>query len=163
MKIKKILIAFLGLAVFTSCEKEYEAEQIEGNNLSGEWFVQTYFGGTTSADVVLGYSKILTANTAAANGAEIWIDDLGNIWPFKVKCPASSGSNSFSGTALPNTYQGDTILVNIIGGKIFPDGGRSTSGIVVDSIYFKATFTDDPGNEYIFAGHYRTGFVEDEH
>ena len=163
MKLKNIMIAILGFAVLTACEKEYEAEQIAGNNLSGEWFVQTYLGGTTAADVVLGYQKIVTSNTAAANGSEIWLDDQEHIWPFKVRCSASSGSNSFSATNMPNGYQGDTTFVTITEGKIFPNGGKSTSGITVDSIFFKASFSDDPGNEYIMAGHYRTGFIEDEH
>ena len=48
-------------------------------------------------------------------------------------------------------------------GKIIADGGVSKTGVVVDSIYIKATFSDDPGTEYEITGHRRTGFVEDDY
>lgn len=166
MKIKAIIIALATTCMLASCEKEYETEFLPGNSVSGEWYVQTYFGGTAPSNVVLGYEKILTANTAAANGNEMWIDDLNHIWPFKVKANIT-GEYTFSVSSAENiqwpTF--DTIMqtTTITNGRIFPDGGRSTSGVVVDSIYMEAQFSDDPGNTYIFAGHYRTGFIEDEH
>ncbi|MGB0177451.1 MAG: lipid-binding protein [Owenweeksia sp.] len=162
MKIAKIFAGLVLVGSLAACEKEYESENLPNYEMSGQWYVQTYFDTPDPANVVLGYVEITTSNTAAANGNEILIDDKGNIWPFKVKCPATSGDLTFGGTNLINISD-STVTVNITGGKIFPDGGKSTSGIVVDSIYMEAEFSDDPGNTYIFAGHYRTGFIEDEH
>ncbi len=165
MKIKTVTLGLVAMIAMVSCNKEYETETLAGHNLSGEWFVQTYFGGTAPSNLVLGYEKILTSNTAAANGSQIWVDDLGHIWPFKVKVSANASSNTFSGTNENIAQAPDSTFVyetTIIDGRIFPGGGRSATGVKVDSIYFKATFNEDPGNEYIMAGHYRTGFIEDE-
>lgn len=162
---RNIALALSCTVVLGACQKEYKQEHLPNYEMSGEWFVQTYYGGTDASNVVLGYQKIVTSNTAKADGSELLIDDLGNIWPFKVK--ANVGSNkTFSVAGSENLYwpEFDTTQQNvtITNGKILTDKGHSASGIVVDSIYFEAEFTDDPGNVYIMAGHYRTGFPEDE-
>ena len=155
-----ISIAFLGLVLLNSCEKEYEQEELPGFKLSGEWYVQTYYQDTSTK--VLGYNKILTYNTADADGKQLWVDDLGSIWPFKVRVSSNSEANSFSGTGT-NAHMADTTMVTIAGGRVWENGTKSTSGVTTDSIYMEAEFSDDPGEKYIFAGYYRTGFVEDEH
>jgi hypothetical protein len=51
-------------------------------------------------------------------------------------------------------------------GKVLLKEGRSTSGVVTDSIYFEVSFDDDTpayGTTYIVSGVRRTGFLEDEH
>lgn len=55
------------------------------------------------------------------------------------------------------------IKVDVTNGKIFAKGGRSKSGVSVDSIYFKIEFEDDPGNVYELSGHEWTRFIEDEY
>lgn len=162
MKINKIFtISLLAVAlVLGSCQKEFEAEHIENYEMSGQWFVQTYVGGTTADDIALGYVQIVTSNTAAANGQQLLIDDKGNIWPFKVK--ANVSGMHFSVDNAVNLYI-DTLTVSIRNGVVVPNGARSLgSNTTVDSIYFEAEFSDDPGTIYIIAGHYRTGFIEDE-
>lgn len=161
MKTFKIISAVLLFCGIIACEKEFEEETLPNYEMSGQWYVQTYYGGTDPGNVVLGYQQIVTSNTAQADGKELLIDDKEHIWPFKVIVNANSGAKSFSGTGT-NGYQGDTTSVTISNGKIIKGGGRSLSGIKVDSIYMEAEFSDDPGNTYIFAGHYRTGFEEDE-
>ena len=161
MRIHRIIAGALLITGLMACEKEFEEETLPNYEMSGQWYVQTYFGTADPANVVLGYQEIVTSNTAKADGKELLIDDLGHIWPFKVKVGANSGSKTFSGTGT-NGSQGDTTSVTITNGVIRTDGGRSISGIKVDSIYMEAEFSDDPGNTYIFAGHYRTGFEEDE-
>ncbi|MEY2924819.1 MAG: hypothetical protein RLZZ337_1367 [Bacteroidota bacterium] len=182
MKFNKLLIVALAVFGFTACE-EYEKEMVLGHELAGEWFMQTYVGG----NVVLGYQHVFTYNTAAADGKEIWFDDYGHIWPVKAKIAANPGSNSFAGTGdnieVP-MYTYDTLdvirdenidpidsvdqifagyeTVTIKEGKIIPGGGKSRTGVVVDSIYVLAEFSDDPGTEYEFSGHRRTGFLEDD-
>ena len=181
MKFKKLIIIALAVVGFTACE-EYEKEMIPGHEVAGEWFMQTYVGG----NVVLGYEHVFTYNTAAADGKEVWFDDYGHIWPVNAKI-AITGSNTFAGTGdniEAPIYTYDTLdvirdesidpidsvnqnfvgyeTVNIKEGKIIPGGGKSKTGVVVDSIYILAEFSDDPGTEYEFSGHRRTGFEEDD-
>lgn len=176
------MIFALAVAGFTACE-EYETEMVPGHELAGEWFVQTYYGGSA----VVGYEHIFTYNTAKADGSEIWFDDYGNIWPVKAKITANPSGNSFAGTGdniEAPIYRYDTLdiirdenvdpidsvdqifigyeTVTVKEGKIIPGGGKSRTGVVVDSIYILAEFSDDPGSEYEFSGHRRTGFEEDD-
>ncbi len=71
----------------------------------------------------------------------------------------------------PYAALGATVIVNDIAtndftytpGFIAPFGLTITlSGMQVDEIYFEAEFDWDPGINYIFKGHKRTGFAEDE-
>lgn len=161
MKINKALVCLLAIS-FTigSCQKEYEVETIENYEMSGQWYVQTYYGGTTADDVVLGYEEIVTSNTSKADGTELLVDDKGNIWPFKVKTNVSG--MSFSASDVINLSD-DEVTVSITNGKIIANGGKSIeTRTTVDSIYFEAEFSDDPGSTYIIAGHYKTGFEEDQ-
>lgn len=161
MKINKIFAVFLIAASFTfgACQKDYEVETLPNYEMSGQWYVQTYIGGTSPDEVALGYVEIVTSNTAAANGNQLLVDDKGNIWPFKVK--ANVSGMSFSVENGTNLYD-DTLDVSIRNGIIVANGGKSLeTNTTVDSIYFEAEFSDDPGNTYIIAGHYKTGFEED--
>ncbi|MEQ9261668.1 MAG: lipid-binding protein [Owenweeksia sp.] len=162
MKIGKIFAGLALVGSLAACEKEYESENLANFEMSGQWYVQTYLGTPDTGAVALGYVELITSNTAATNGNELLIDDKGNIWPFKVKCPSTPGSLTFGGTNLLNISD-STVTVAIRNGMILPNQGKSTSGIVVDSIYMEAEFSDDPGTIYTMAGHYRTGFEEDEH
>lgn len=173
--IKGTILLLVSVFVNTSCEDEYDPGKVENYEMSGQWYVRTYVGGTDEANVVLGYTPIVTSNTAAANGEEIIIDDDPDesypsgdyIWPFRVKADADPSSLTFSANSAQNLYSFvyDTVqnYVTIVGGKITPDGGTSISGVTVDSIYMECTFSEDTTNTtYIMAGHYRTGFTEDE-
>lgn len=161
MKIHKIIAGALLITGLIACEKEYEEETLPGYEMSGQWYVQIYMGNPPQ-NLGYGYFEIVTSNTAAANGKELLIDDHENIWPFKVKVGANEGAQTFSGTGKNLYYEGDTAMVTISNGFVRTDATKSISGITVDSIYMEAEFTDDPGTTYIFAGHYRTGFEEDE-
>lgn len=182
--IKSLFIVIIAGATLSSCQEAYEADMVPGNELAGEWYVQTYLAG----NAVLGHQTIMTYNTAAATGDTIWLDDLGHIWPVKAKIPASAANNTFAGTGsnieVP-IYSYDTLdvvrdetidpidsvnqifegyeKVTVEEGKIIPGEGRSKTGVVVDSIYIRATFTDDPSNTYEMSGHRRTGFEEDDY
>ena len=57
----------------------------------------------------------------------------------------------------------DAETVKFYEGKVITGGGMSKSGVVVDSIYLKVEFSDDPGVIYEIKGHQRTGFFEDEY
>lgn len=125
--------------------------------MSGDWFVQTFVDG----ELVLDYSRISTFNTAADDGTQMWVDDHGNIWPFKVKCPVNTTALTFSGNALENEL--DDVTVTITNGTIVKDGAVTTGGNMADEISFEAEFSDDPGTIYSMVGYKRNGLLEDEH
>jgi hypothetical protein len=85
---------------------------------------------------------------------------------FKCKVAIKYSAFTFSTTNAVN-YYGDTAttLVTIIGGAIFPKGGHSLSGNVVDSIYMRAIFSNapNPADTFTVAGVARTGFDEDDY
>ncbi len=70
---------------------------------------------------------------------------------------------TFAGQDLINAVEDYDIAIQVMNGKIILDGGKSTSGLVTDSIYFELEFEDDPGTIYTAAGVRRTGYLEDEH
>ncbi len=182
MKLNKIILLIAVISMFTACQEEYEPEMIAGHEVAGEWFAQTYYGGSP----VIGHEHILTYNTAAADGKQMWFDDLGHIWPVKAKIDISG--STFAGTGdnmeVP-IYSYDTLdierdptvdpidsvdqnfegyeTITIMEGKIIEDAGKSKTGVTVDSIYVRCSFSDDPGEEYEIKGHRRTGFVEDDY
>jgi len=180
---KIFLIVAIAMS-FVACQDDFDPGSVPGHELAGEWYVQTYVGG----NAVLGHELISTYNTAAADGAEIWVDDLGHIWPVKAKIGSSPSDMSFSGTGdnmeAPE-YSYDTLdmerdpmvdpidsvnqnfegyyTFNVKQGKVISDEGRSKTGVVTDSIYMLVEFSDDPGTEYEISGHRRTGFGEDDY
>jgi len=162
-----IIYSILAVALFTSCDEKADYEQIDSNvvEAAGEWWVNYTTDGYES-----GYTKLLTFNTAADDGKEIWISDEGNFWVYKVKCPVNIDLDNvtFSGTDLISValWQGEPydIAINVTNGKIIKDAVTNlASGAVADSIYFEIEFEDDPGTIYQAAGFRKTGFVEDEH
>ena len=127
--------------------------------MSGDWFVESFRDGAHEYD----FGRIYTYNTSDPNSGQIWLDDLKHTWWFKGKFDVDYSTLSFKPKAgIPNLYAtGETI--EVIEGKVIPKGGHSKTGVVVDSIYLKAKFTDDPGHTWEFKGHQRTGFFEDEY
>lgn len=142
--------------------KEQEVEYSAVWPLAGEWWVNY-----ESGDYISGYTPLFTYNTAGEDTDKLWISDNGNWWTYTVKSGCSVDAKTFSGTNLVSTADGGDavydIEVQITNGKVIVDGGKSTSGVVCDSIYFEVEFEDDPGTVYQCSGVRRTGFLEDEH
>lgn len=149
----------LAALTLTSCKKELpEVGGTAAQKVANEWWVTFTQNGTDLYH--LGHFKISTYNTAA-NGNEIWIDDLENAWAFKVKAQVDYNNLTFSAAQAQNEYY--DIKVDVQEGKVLPGAGRSKTGNVTDSIYMKVKFSDDPGETYTIAGHARTQFAEDEY
>lgn len=154
-----LFTSFLFLAMSCDKHEDFEAEVTTLSEASGDWYVRFL---VDEVDVYgLGYQLITTANSA--DETSLWIDDRTHTWWFKVKCPISVESLKFSGTALESNVEDYEVNVNITNGSIFKGGTTSTGGNVVDSIYFEAEFSDDPGTIYQLTGYKRTGLAEDEH
>ena len=155
----KILLSIMLISGFVACDEGGDPDPgaTATVELAGDWFVQTFYQG----DLVLDYVQIASFNTAANTSTEMWLDDNGHIWPFKVKVPIDLNSKSFSGASLTDEYNG--ITVNITNGIVVKDGATTTGGNTSDSISFDIEFSDDPGFTYHIEGYKRTGFLEDEH
>ncbi len=166
-----LLVVLFSVGALSSCEKDApEVKYTATYPVSGEWWV-TYKVETSPGvfeDIYhTGYTPLLTYNTAANKPDEIWVDDQGNFWNYKVKSGLNIGSRSFSvkealNLALDSEGKPYNIKVNITDGKVIKDGGLSKTKIKTDSIYFKAEFSDEPGTVYHVSGHRRTGFPEDQ-
>ncbi|WP_339712042.1 lipid-binding protein [uncultured Kriegella sp.] len=157
---KLLLFVMIGGLVI-SCDEggEPEAGATSTVEMSGDWFVQTFVGD----DLVLDYQQISTYNTAADDGTQMWVDDHGHIWDFKVKSPINLDALTFSGETLSSNVDGYEVSVTITNGVIEKNGTTSTGGTTVDKISFDAEFSDDAGTIYSMIGYKRTGFPEDEH
>ncbi len=180
MKNKLIVLSVLIILLggMTGCRKMYEMNQpkeVETEYstvwpLAGEWWVTYQFDdgdGNIGDWYGEGYSALFTYNTAAEDTDKLWISDGGNFWTYTVKSDCNVEGKTFTGDSLVNTADDGGSLyklkVNITNGKVIEDGGKSTSGVICDSIYFEVEFNDDIGTIYQCSGVRRTGFLEDEH
>ena len=161
MKKYKIYLGALLMMVFTtftSCDEVGDIE-IDGTTveeMAGNWYVEVSNAGTN-----YGFFEISTYNSAA-NIEEIWIDDLGNVWPFKGKVAVNLSSMTFSGTDIQSEY--DEVTFTVQNGVIVKDVEEATSGgNTSDTISFDVIFSDGGPNPWEFRGYKRTGFPEDEH
>lgn len=103
----RYLLMALVVFAFSSCEKE-EIGSTNTVAVAGEWMVQVDVVDA-SGDVAyedpygLGYVPMLTYNTNADNGKEMYVSDIGNFWLFTVKVPCDVNARTFgSSTPAPN-------------------------------------------------------------
>jgi hypothetical protein len=156
---KRIILILAGIAMVTafSCSKKPDTGGTAAEKFANEWYV-TLYDGTSEA---VSHAHIYTYNTAANTG-EIWIDDDGNVWDFKAKATADLSALTFSANNYPSKVGNYAVNVTITGGKIIPDGGKSKTGNITDSIAMTIKFSDDP-TTFTLRGHARTRFSEDDY
>ena len=162
-----ILLLFLGLGLTTACEKDDpEIQNTATYPVSGEWWVtyQVRNAEGQLEDVGGGYYPLLTYNTASNRPDSIWVSDANSFWEYQVKAGLDLPNRAFAINEGQNVAYDSK--VRIANGKVLMGQGRSTSGVVTDSLYLEVAFDDDEepyGTTYIVSGHRRTGFLEDEH
>ena len=172
---KKILL-FVCIAaglVLTSCEK-IEVGGTATQALAGEWYV-TVDAVDEKGELVytgeeffgMGQFHVNTYNTAANVANEMWVDDLGNFWEFKVKTAADVNNYTFSTPdSAANAYYDCKVLIE--GGKILPAAATTPHGTAADSIVFYVSFSDDtyPATygyaKYKISGYRYTGLASDD-
>lgn len=161
---KKFIFIAIVLFTIVSCEKAFDPGKTKAKDVSNEWWADLYQNG---AAIYGSPSKVMTYNTAADNDS-IWVDDLGNLWNFKVKAKFDAKALTFQATNSTDAYY-DSIhptaapaTVTITDGKVMLKAAKSATGVVTDSIYFKVEFSDDPGTIYEIKGTARTGWAEDD-
>jgi hypothetical protein len=160
----KLLVLLLCTIFFISCEDErgyddYDAERTTTVAMNGEWFVdiKNQAGGTALAQHII----YRTYDTSLSDGS-MYIDNRSGTYIMRGKVNTDSNALTFSATNEANITRPGTTFT-ITEGKILKNAARSRSGNVVDSIYFRGVFSHTPGTTFIFSGHKRTGFLEDEY
>ncbi|WP_303318153.1 lipid-binding protein [Flavivirga abyssicola] len=158
--VKLILGTFLIVGI-NSCDEGGEPDP--GSTLvvemAGDWYVKAYDESGTNA--LTGFSLFSTYNTSD-NDSSLWLDDHEGIFPLKSKVAVDLNAMTFSASDAENLFDAAGIAT-VTEGKILKKATTSTGGNVVDSIAFKVTLQNDPGNVYLIGGYKRTGLLEDEH
>lgn len=160
-RIKLIATLFTLTAFAFSCDEggDLDPGGTATQDFAGDWYITGYLDDGTIA--FGGDYELFSTYNAASNDENFWIDDHESFFEIKTKVQANLSNLTFAG--LPNSpelYTDGTVTVS--NGQIIKNGALSAAGHVVDSIYFEAEFDWDPGVVYVFGGHKRTGFLEDE-
>jgi len=167
MKINKIkyitgAILLMVFTTFTSCDEVGDIE-VGGTNvevMSGDWWIIALNPDGETPAYGGDYEQFSTYNTAA-NDNGLWINDYGHWFEIQTKVVADVNALTFQGIAnSPEEITGGTISIS--NGKITLASYLTASNTMVNEIYFEAEFDWDPGTVYVFKGHKRTGFAEDE-
>ena len=149
-KLAYMVVALLVSTLMASCSKD-EIGGTATQNTAGKWYVTVDAvddaGNVVYEDIFrLGRVNMLTYNTAANTPSEMIVDDLGNIWEFKVKVACDQQNLTFEANTTENNnmVEGyEDINVPITDGKILPKAGRQNNGSPADSIVFYVNFSDD--------------------
>jgi len=161
---RKIFFIALILLSTVACKKSFDAGGTGAQKMAGEWWADLYLDGQGLYGTP---KKIMTYNTAA-NKDSIWIDDLGNLYNFKVRAVFDPKSLTFKTTSAtddyydPNNPPSAPATVTIQEGKVMLKAAKSATGVVTDSIFFKVIFSDDPTTTYEIRGTGRTKWAEDD-
>lgn len=159
----KILVLLLTLSFsFISCDESGDP-MVGGTNLqevSGDWWVVALQpdGVTAIGD----YVQFSTYNTAD-NDNSLWLDDHKHFATqirIKTKVLIDLNDKTFVGDANAEELNGGTVTVTE--GMITKNSFTTESNTKVDEIIFKVEYSELPGDVYVFKGHRRTGFAEDE-
>jgi hypothetical protein len=164
---KKIIgVSFIAVVVcLTSCKKDFDPGTTNEQKTSNNWWVTVQVDGVD----LIGTSVLLDTYNTTNDKDSIWVDDLQNIWPFKCKAQVDLSNSTFQTKGSENQYYDMTVKLD--NGKILSKAGHSKSGVITDSIYMEAHFSDAndviPGYNYqttfVIAGVARTGLVEDDY
>jgi hypothetical protein len=162
LNILKAVILLFTVSLFVGCDEGGEPDP-GGTTLeaiSGDWWVIALEPDGETPAYGGDYVQFSTYNTAA-NDLTFWLDDHDNWMEIKAKATVNLQSMTFSSEVnTPELYTDGTVTVT--NGMFTKNSYTTASNTVVDEITFEAEFDWDPGTVYIFKGHKRTGFLEDE-
>ena len=159
------LATLLFCTTLASCEKE-EIGGTATENIAGDWYV-TVDPADENGDVIPGYEDffdvgrihILTYNTAANTDDQLYVDDLGEFWEFKVKTTSDAKNMTFATNGAVANEAYEDCDVTITGGKILPKAGHQNNGSPADSIVFYVSFSDDPYPEAYGYANYKVSGI----
>jgi hypothetical protein len=156
-KISYLFLSFALITAFTSCEAEEsnaDASTVLISEITGTYVVEMQWDGDPQ-----GTSTIIIYNTGANETDFMWLDDLEHSWGLQAKVPLNFGALTFDGSDLEERYYG--VTVTITESQIVKGGATAPSGDVVDSITFKAEFSDIPGEIWEYNGYKSTAKIGD--
>lgn len=164
---KKYMILLLVSLAFTfvACDNDTEPGGTAVEKMAGDWWVtvNAFIDGKEVEDPFgAGHLQISTYNTASNSETEMWLDDLGNFWEYKLKVNVNYATRTFSTTGFVDnvTYESK---VKITDGKVLEKAATTPSGMPADSIVYMVQFDDDEdGLTYKVSGFRRTGFPADD-
>jgi Lipid-binding putative hydrolase len=160
--IKLLFAGIFTLALLTACDETGDTDPggTATEKFAGDWHIIALENDGVTPAFGGGYNLYSTYN-ASSNDENFWIDDHDSWMEIKSKVQGNTSNLTFAGQPeAEELYTGGTVTVS--NGKILKKAATSFGGHEVDSIYFEAEFDWDPGVVYKFAGHKRTGFLEDE-
>ncbi len=164
--INKILITFMSVIAFTSCETygDYDQEFSVMYPVCGEWLVDVYKADTVFRAGVTCY----TYETAAGDTDRMWLrmGAAANEWGVlgKVDCNVEGRNFSVSNSQnLIDSSDGSTssTTFSVSNGTVVLDGYDTASGYKADAIEFTFTNSKYPGETYTIKGFRKTGWEED--
>jgi len=158
-KIFYFMILGLGVALFSSCEKDLEIGGTATEQMAGDWYVQ--YSADPEHAPSGDYYYFTTYNTASNVPTEMFLDGMETFWQFKGKVNVDLSTLSFSADNVQNEYYDSQFTV--LNGKILKGAATAPgSKAKTDSIYFQVKFSDDDdGLTYTLSGYKKTGFLED--
>ncbi|MDR1382128.1 MAG: hypothetical protein LBJ47_11710 [Tannerella sp.] len=168
MKIKKYLTAavFAACSLFiTGCEDETDPGGTAVKKMAGDWWVtvDVIEGETNLGDGYgIGHLIMHTYNTAANKPTEMWLEDGGNFWDYKLRVDVQYENRTFSTAGFVDNHAYES-QASITDGKILEGAATTPSGMPADSIIYYIRFDDDePEYQYRISGFRRTGFPADD-
>jgi hypothetical protein len=158
--LSKVLFGIFTMTVLASCENDgyddYDLGTTPSVEMNGEW----YINGSDASGLLFEHAKHVTYDSNEGNNT-MYINDNKTGWYLKGKVVVDTKALTFSATAEPNLLDSGTFTITE--GKILKGAAHSRAGNVTDSIYFKGVFSYQPTRVITFAGHKRTGFLEDNY
>lgn len=164
---KKYMMLFLASLAFAfvACEDETEPGGTAVEKMAGDWWitVDAIVDGKEVEDPYgVGHLQMTTYNTANNSNTEMWLDDLGNFWEYKVKVKVNYAERTFSTEGFADNVAYES-KVKITDGKVLENAAKTPSGMPADSIVYMVQFYDDDnGLTYKVSGFRRTGFSADD-
>jgi hypothetical protein len=171
---KKFLFIALAAATIAlvSCSKD---EGIPDNpstlTLAKHWFVRVQGPVSTSAYNLFSTRTTYFTSTIDTNGTQqqrrlldtLTLDDHNLLTPSLRSHVKINVTTRIFGEGIYKNWNDVTNSLIIKEGKMVRLGGRSKSGVTVDSIYIRYAFQSAPALDYILTGHERTGLLADEY
>lgn len=165
---KKYLMTFFAAFVFSLCIVSCDNSDTDPGatqlvDMAGQWDVAAYSidaSGTVLAKEADTFT-LITYNTAANNTTEMWVNDKGNFWNFKMKVNVDLQNMAFSCVDTDyNVSDNSDATAVITNGKVLKGATTNLHGAPNDSIVFEVKFSDDTSNKtYRIAGQRYTGFL----
>jgi len=160
-----------GVCLMGSCTKPQNYGGTAVQQVANGWWVIAYSSKNgvvsltaTGPGTASNHIFFVTYNASENTNDSVWADDLNSIgggYDVKALLGVNLSDYTLTSGGAANLYQ-PASSVQWAGGKVFPKGGVSRTGVVTDSLHLQFLFTGDPGDTLTIQGVARTGFDGDD-